>query len=188
MGGGPRPSYPPAVISLMLSALVAQNPGALGGYRMGMSRAEVQAVKDCAPYKEVPGTGGLECPSFKLDGKKRHISFLFDEAAGLKKIQLWFGEGLDAAKAEAALSELVAHLEQSYGTLESTSLGMDVRVTAKALMEAAAKSNKAQLKPRRNPKDKFVFGSVLKDEPHGWFVFMYVQPPRPVAEAPPAHP
>ena len=176
------------MLPLLLSALVAQNPGALGGYRMGMTRADVQAVKDCAPYKDVPSTGGLECAGFLLERKRRHISFLFDEKAGLKKIQVWFGEGLDAAKAEAALAELVLHLEQGYGTLESASLGMDVRVTAKALLEAAAKDGKAQLKPRRNPKDKFVFGSVFKDEAHGWFVFMYVQPPRPVAEMPPAHP
>jgi hypothetical protein len=157
--------------------------GGLGGYRLGMSPAEVQAVRDCAPYRPVPSTGGLECPAFEIAGKRRNISFVFEPTVGLRKIQVWFYEGRDPAAAEAALRELISYLEQEYGALESNSLPPGAPVTAKALRAvvdkpATAGALKAQLKPVKNPLDKFVFASLIHAPTDVWYLFYYVQPPR----------
>jgi len=163
------------------SLVLALAASGLGPYRIGMQPAEVQAVKACAPYKPVASTGGLECPSFSIAGKPRNISFIFDPAAGLKKIQVWFYEGKDAAAAEVALDELITHATKEYGPLESHSLPPGTPVTAKALiaaLPAGVATAKTQLKPRQNPPDKFVFASLIRDATHGWYVFLYVQPPR----------
>jgi hypothetical protein len=175
-------------LAAALAAFLASSPafaeGGLGPYRLGMKAAEVQAVKACAPYKPVASTGGLECPAFEIAGKKRNISFIFDPATGgLRKIQVWFYEGRDAAAAEAALVELITYLEGEHGALESNVLPPGAPVTAKALRAAAERApatggvQKAQLKPAKNPLDKFVFASLMKSATD-WYVFLYVQPPR----------
>jgi len=176
-----------AALAAFLAAAPAQAappaPGGLGGYRLGMKPDEVQAVKDCTPYRPVPSTGGLECPAFTIAGKKRNISFVLDPATGLKKIQVWFYEGKDPADAEAALVELISSLEQEYGALESSSLPPGAPVTAKALRAlvdkpATAGPLKAQLKPVKNPLDKFVFSSLIHAPNDFFYLFLYVQPPR----------
>lgn len=88
-------------LTLMLqpAAIAAAPPGGLGPYRLGMKPADVQAVKDCAPYKPVKTTGGLECAKLTIAGKTRNISFIFDPDAGLKKSQLWFAEAATPADA-----------------------------------------------------------------------------------------
>jgi|GEM_PF-6119401 len=170
------------LISLALvlpsAVLHAAPPGGLGGYRLGMKPAEVQAVKDCAPYKAVESTGGLECASFTIAGKARNISFIFDPNAGLKKIQLWFAEAAKPDAAAAAVGELLAFMSKTYGAVESNGLADGAAVTAKALVAAADTAGKVQLKPKREPADAFVFASIFKDPTHGWYVFFYVQPPR----------
>lgn len=167
-------------LTLLLQAAVvrAAPPGGIGAYRLGMKPSEVQAVKDCAPYKPVESTGGLECASFTIAGKARNISFIFDPGAGLKKIQLWFAEAAKPDAAEAAVGELLAFMSKTYGAVESNGLATDAAVTAKALIAAAESAGKVQLKPKREPADAFVFASIFKDPTHGWFVFFYVQPPR----------
>lgn len=174
-----------AALAAFLSAATAFANG-LGPYRLGMKAPEVQAVKACTPYKPVPSTGGLECPAFELAGKKRNISFIFDPATGgsLRKIQVWFYEGTDGAAAEAALVELISYLESEYGALESNALPAGAPVTAKALRAVVERppatpgATKAQLKPAKNPADKFVFASLIKAPTGSYYVFLYVQPPR----------
>jgi hypothetical protein len=162
---------PPAVV-------LAAPPGGLGPYRLGMKPADVQAVKDCAPYKPVETTGGLECAKFTIAGKTRNISFIFDPDVGLKKIQLWFAEGATPAAAAAAVRELIAFVSKTYGAVESNGLPAGAPVTVKALMAAVDTEGKVQIKPKHEPADAFVFASIFKDPTHGWFVLFYVQPPR----------
>jgi hypothetical protein len=167
-------------LTLMLpsAALRAAPPGGLGAYRLGMKPADVQAVKDCAPYKPVESTGGLECANFTIAGKSRNISFIFDPDTGLKKIQLWFAEAATPTAAAVAVRELVAFVSKTYGAVESNGLAAGTAVTAKALLAVAETEGKVQLKPKREPADAFVFASIFKDPTHGWFVFFYIQPPR----------
>jgi hypothetical protein len=167
-------------VSLLLppAVLRAAPPGGLGGYRLGMTPAEVQAVKGCGPYKPVESTGGLECASFTIAGKARNISFIFDPQTGLKKIQLWFAEAATAEAAAVAVGELLAFVSKTYGPVESSGVAAGKAVTAKALLAVADTEGKVQLKPKREPADAFVFASIFKDPTHGWFVFFYVQPPR----------
>lgn len=166
------------LLGLTTSVALAAPRGGLGPYKIGMKPAEVEAVKDCTPYKPVASTGGLECPAFSVAGKKRNISFVFDPGAGLKKIQVWFYEGKDAAAAETAVAELIEYAKKQHGALESNSLPAGTAISAKALIAAAGKTGKAQLKPTKDPGDSFVFASVAKHPDHGWYVFYYVQPPR----------
>jgi hypothetical protein len=68
-----------------------------------------------------------------------------------------------------------------HGELESAAVAAGEKVTARALLAALRAmpegTRKVQVKPRKNPADRFVFGSVFQ-APVGWFVFGYVQPPR----------
>ena len=95
-------------ISALASTLTAGSQSsalAIGEYRLGVTRNQVQAVRSCAPYKVVPGAKGLECPNFVLGSLKMNISFVFAGDA-LSRIQLWFYEGQsvpDARKATAAM-------------------------------------------------------------------------------------
>jgi hypothetical protein len=173
-------------LTLMLqpAAIRAAPPGGLGPYRLGMKPADVQAVKDCGPYKPVKTTGGLECATFTIAGKTRNISFIFDPDAGLKKIQLWFAEAATPAAAAVAVRELITFVSKTYGAVESNGLAAGTPVTAKALMAVVDTKGKVQIKPKREPADAFVFASIFKDPTHGWFVFFYVQPPR-TTTAPP---
>lgn len=167
-------------LTLMLpsAAVWAAPPGGVGAYRLGMKPAEVQAVKDCAPYKPVESTGGLECARFTIAGKARNISFIFDPDAGLKKIQVWFAEAAKPDAAAVTVRELLAFMSKTYGAVESNGLAAGTTVTAKALLAVAETEGKVQIKPKREPADAFVFASILKDPTHGWYVFFYVQPPR----------
>ena len=166
------------IVMLQPAAIRAAPQGGLGPYRLGMKPADVQAVKDCAPYKPVKTTGGLECAAFTIAGKARNVSFIFDPDAGLKKIQLWFAEAAKPAVAAVAIRELIDFVSKTYGAVESNGLDADTPVTANALMAVAEARGKVQLRPKREPADAFVFASIFKDPAHGWFVFFYVQPPR----------
>src|SRR5262245_48527534 len=72
-----------------------------GPWRLGMSKAEVTAVTQSAPYKDVPSTGGLETASGSFEGRTVNVSFVFGET-GLWKIQIWAYEGKDLDEAISA--------------------------------------------------------------------------------------
>jgi hypothetical protein len=146
-----------------------------------MTREAVRAVAACAPYVDVPSTGGLECANFVLD-RKRNISFVFDDA-GLAKIQLWFAEAASRADATKATDELIAYLKKSHGDLESPSLQAGTDVTTEALFAALEKSAeggpaKVQLAPRKSPEGVLVFASIVRDPRYGHYVFLYHTRPR----------
>ncbi len=172
------------VLALALPVSLAHATGGLGDFKLGMTPEQVKGVKACAPYRAVQATGGLECPNFVFDGKKRNISFIFDPAAGLKKIQLWFHEGPDRKAMETAAADLVGSLQKGYGELESNTLGAGAPVTTAALLGALDKMPatavaKVQVKPKKTPADTFLFGTIARDPTHGYFVFLYFTVPPP---------
>lgn len=177
-------SLPPSPLAVVLLVAVAASaaPGKVP-YRLGMTREAVRAVPACAPYVDVPSTGGLECPNFVLD-RKRNVSFVFDEA-GLTKIQFWFAEAASRADAMKATDDLLAYLQGAHGPLKSRDLPDGAEVTTAALFAALDKAQapngpaKVQLTLRESPRDVFVFASILRDPRHGHYVFLYhVRPPK----------
>jgi hypothetical protein len=185
----PRPSWASSILfAVLLATLVAAGtaraaPG-FGGWRFGMSPAEVKAVKACKGYKAVAVTGGLECKGFAFLGQKIPLSFVF--AAGkLAKIQVWVYEGKDEARAAKQLKHLFDHLKKSAGPLESPTLKDPGAMTEAQLLgeirklkASGADPAKLQFKPRKNPADHFTFGSVIWSAAKGLYVFLYFQPPR----------
>ena len=88
--------------------------GGTGSYRFGMTREEVSRVTDCAPYTRVAVTGGLECPSYRFDGRDMNISFLFAGDA-LRRIQLWYYQGESRAEAQEAVGRVLAFFTRTTG-------------------------------------------------------------------------
>lgn len=160
----------------------------LAGWRFGMSRAQVRAVKDCKPYKPVKSTKGLECPNFRFLGKKVNVSFVF-RADKLAKIQIWLYEGKDAKGAANGLYRLIRHWNKRHGGVESPQLGTPVEKTGRQLFQAAkglAKAatarrpvTKLQLKPKGSPKGFFTFASLFYNRRFArYYLFVYRRPPR----------
>jgi hypothetical protein len=95
--------------------------GGVGGFRFGMSRAEVRMVGDCQPYTFVARTGGLECPNYLFEGRKMNISFIFGDE-GLRRIQLWFYEGESESEAREAVGRVIEYLERVAGDVHMPAL------------------------------------------------------------------
>jgi hypothetical protein len=95
--------------------------GGVGGFRFGMSRAEVRMVSDCQPYIIVARTGGLECPNYMFEGRKMNISFIFGDE-GLRRIQLWFYEGESESEAREAVGRVIEYLERGAGGVHMPAL------------------------------------------------------------------
>ena len=173
--------------TLLLAALFATQTqvtdmGGLGDWRFGMTKEQIRATTTCSPWKDVPITGGLECPNFEFAGKKRNVSFVFDGSGALAKIQLWFCEAADRKAAGAAVDELLAFMTKTWGDLESGNVPKVGRDALLDALDAAAKAPhgppqaKVQLKPVKEPNDVFVFASVFRDPTHGYYCFLYYQP------------
>lgn len=155
-----------------------------GGFRFGMTKDEVRTSAKCT-LKDVQVTGGLECPDFDVGGTKRNVSFVFGPDGGLKKIQVWFYEGADRAAFEKGVDAMLSHMKKQHGDVESATLGPGAAVTRTSLLKAldampadSKAPAKAQLKPAKDPADAFVFASVFKAPPLGFYAFLYYQPPR----------
>lgn len=77
-----------------------------GSWRFGMTMEEVQAVKDCSPYRP-DEDGGLKCihaPWLKLNDK--HAVFTFDGNGELISIRLWLNtKGVSEEQAKEYLQE-----------------------------------------------------------------------------------
>jgi hypothetical protein len=156
--------------------------GGLGEWHYGMTKEDVRATTSCSPWKDVPTTGGLECPNFELAGKKRNVSFLFGPDGGLVKIQVWFCESADRKTAAAALDEVLDFATKTWGELDSSSLPAKKKVTRDALLDAvdaaAGKGTpKAQFKPLKQPDDAFIFASLFHDPTYGYYCFLYFTAP-----------
>jgi hypothetical protein len=168
---------PPVILSASRSSqLGPQAEGAgLGEYRFGMTREEVRRVPSCTPYQVVPGTKGLECPNFNLDGRKLNISFLFSDDR-LSRIQLWFYEGGSETQAREATAVMLAYLSKR-GPLRSTlPEGSPPTPDAifRALRDPSAGTQGARVQvltpPTSNP--PFIHGSITRVVT-GYYVFLF---------------
>jgi hypothetical protein len=65
----------------------------LGPWRLGMSRFDVLQAGDCERFTPVRVTGGFECLSWDSPLGVRRVSFVFDAAYRLEKIQMWLFDG-----------------------------------------------------------------------------------------------
>ena len=179
-------------LAALIAVALAPSSGAAGearapgfhGWTFGMGPDEVKKVGECARYLPVAATGGLECPDFKLDGRTMNISFVFGPS-GLAKIQLWAYEGKEVAKAVEALDWALSWYRRTYGELESPSMPeantADLRALAKwvaANDKPGAAAFKAQFSTKARPSQHFTFASLIHDTTHGYYVFVYFQPPR----------
>ena len=94
---------PSLVLALFycLSAAAAEE-FTVGPWLLGMSREDVQSFAEYGPYELVAVTEGHETHNAFLDGTKKNVSFVFDDA-GLSYIQVWEYEGPDYESAKEAV-------------------------------------------------------------------------------------
>ena len=176
-----RTILPIVLLILFPLSLSAQN--GFQGWKFGMTKEEVQNVKDCSPYKPVEVTGGLECANFQFMGGTIPISFIFKP--NLAKIQVWVYEGKDKKEAAKRLVELMKYLKDKYGDLESPHIEAPLLMKAADwegaiddLVQLPPENSKWQFKPVSNPKEAFVFCSFISHPQQGFYLFLYFQPPK----------
>jgi len=136
--------------------------GGVGGFRFGMSRAEVSRVPDCQPYTNVSSTGGIECPNYLFNGRKMNISFLFNGDA-LRRIQLWFYNGESETEAREAIGFVIDHLRKVGGGARVNGLP-ELEVTPDAVMKLL---NGGQLRP--GAVIQVEISTPTTSEPEAWF-------------------
>jgi ketosteroid isomerase-like protein len=108
--------------------------GGVGGFRFGMSPAEVSSVPDCQPYSNVSRTGGIECPNYTFEGHPMNISFLFGPN-GLRRIQLWFySSGESESEARDAVGRVIEYLDRTSGGVSIGGLP-ELKVTSDAVID-----------------------------------------------------
>jgi len=182
-----------AIALLILFAQAAQQPSEVPGYgpwRLGMSRAEVEAVRELGPYKPVSATGGLETPNGSFMGRTTNISFVFGEH-GLRRIQIWAYEGRDENEAVAAFLRVYRNLESTAGCIRAAGVAIpegaddDAFVKAvKATIDTAPPNRmlKFQLGPETRSPTVGAFSSFFRQPQLGvYYVFLYYQEPTPVS-------
>lgn len=169
----------PATVVLGLLALpgaLAASGSGVGPYRFGMTKQQALAVRECAPYREVPGKSQLECPNFAFAGRPRSIFLIFGPE-GLSRVQLWFYEGKDRAQAEAAIDELLAYMRKEFGGKELK--GPSATSTREELLRRLDQQTpsqgytRVQWRPKKQPAGTHIFASVFKHARRGYFVFLY---------------
>ena len=163
----------------------AQTNRGYGPWKLGMSKAEVAAVADYGPYREVRTTGGLETEKGFFDGRPCNVSFVFGEA-GLRKIQIWVYEGKSIEEAIAGWYQVYDFFHRTYGEVESKALQLPprvekaeflARVRAALATQARDAVLRVQMAPTPMPEGIAVFSSLFRDPKHGCFVFVYYQEP-----------
>ena len=165
---------------------VAQDDRGYGPWRLGMSKASVQAVAEYAPYKEVASTGGLETPNGVFEGRKTNISFVFG-AGGLKLIQIWAYEGQSVDAALDAWHRVRQYLSRLCGAVEVPLLDaaadagreeFTAVVTRWLAGQPQAGLVRLQMAPVAMPAGVSVFSSLFRHPQHGYFVFLYYREPK----------
>ena len=163
---------------LLAQASAPRGAAAIGEYRFGMTRAQVAAVKSCAPYRQVASTGGLECSNFMLGTKRLPISFIFTGDA-LTRVQLWFYDGTYTKQAHEATAEMLAFLSR-YGTVRSSEpkgpLTPDAILSKLRAMARGAQPGQAvrvQVLTTGTGKPPFVHGSATVAR-SGFYVFAFL--------------
>ena len=175
--------YVSLLIVMVTCAWAAPAEAAPGfrGWKFGMSKARVQKVKGCKPYRPVKVTKGLECDNFKWLGAKNKISFVFRDG-DMAKTQIWLYMGKDADRAATRLHAGLGYFRGKHGLVESPAgdVPRKLKVLKKVVkdLQKHKRMAKVQFKPRKNPKGYFTFISLVYHPVHGYYVFLYFQPPR----------
>lgn len=160
------------VTMAVATTLTAQSPNRVHGpWKLGMSRQEVQAVKEYGPYRPVSVTGGIETPTGIFDGEKRNVAFVFDANGAVNKIQIWAYEGQSEADALANWYRVYRYYAKIYVEVESPELGFPPAVdepeflsrTRSALASTPpGQPVRLQMAPRPMPTDAKVFASFMR--------------------------
>lgn len=174
------------VLLLLLWTSAQAQSSVLAPWKFGMTKAEVTAFEQFAPFKDVQTTGGVETFNAIFDGKKANISFLFDQS-GLKRIQVWAYEGGNKEEAMKAWASLYSFLTKSFGTVEVPEINTESKnatlppeVLAIAATVNAGVTGKTQMAPQKMPLDAKIFSSLFAREIKGgtyFYLFLYYDRP-----------
>jgi len=169
------------LLACTLAFDTAEARSVFSGWSFGMSPEQVKKVKACKPYKPVKVHGGLECPNFKFLGYKINIAFIF-RGGKLAKINPWVYQGKDPKVAARRLHKLLRYYSKKYGALESPQLKKPHKMSLAELQAMVANMQKGmakvQFRPVKKLKKYFTFISLAHHTTHGFYLFLYFQPPR----------
>ena len=101
-------------VVFIFSATIFAGECEIGPWRLGMSKEKVCSFTEFRPYNPVIVTGGVETTSAFFDGKKRRISFVFDDA-GLKFIQIWYYAGHNSSESLDGMIKIYHLFKTQYG-------------------------------------------------------------------------
>jgi hypothetical protein len=195
---------PTLLLALMAGATAdAQQVIGYGPWRFGMSKAEVEEVKEFGPYTPVASTKGLETKKGPFVGEDRNVSFVFGPG-GLSHIQVWVYEGRSYEEAVRQFYRAYQHLTDNFGPvhqdgspwpadltpetfaaripseyrLSSTpeSFMADLESSGSAKLEVS----KLHLHPQRPIQNAEVYASLVHSPKMGsYWVFLYYKMPPP---------
>lgn len=194
-------------IALGASAAAGQDVDGYGPWRFGMSKAEVQAVEQFAPYTPVASTDGLETKKGPFLGENRNVSFVFG-LGGLSHIQVWVYEGRSYDEAVQQLYRAYEHLFENFGPVHQDGNPWPADLTAETLVSrippeyrpssspesfleelqskgsAKVDTLKLHLHPQKPVKGADVYASFLHSPRLGFYwVFLYYKiPEQPVRQ------
>jgi hypothetical protein len=145
--------------------------GGYGDYRFGMTRAEVKSVKSCQPYNGFFSNPDFECPNLDVDGKTRNVSFHFDPAGRLTKVQLWYAESAELAQGVQALLDVNEHFRIHFG---SSAPPNAAELVANLLHGLRPYPARIVVRPSGNlPKDAEIWCEVAWLPQAGYYVMLY---------------
>lgn len=162
---------------LLLSALIGIGSQALGAdaeceslpWRFGMSQEQVRSVSACGPYKSF-SNGDLETYRGVFAGRERNFQFFFSDGR-LRRIGVYTYEGEDAEAAVRAYLQLYKEVSSLFGKVETPGytgpdlIGPNGETTfLSSVSKLLASSGKVQMAPYSQPKEAFVFSSVMRRE------------------------
>jgi hypothetical protein len=107
---------PAFLLALVLAAgpLLAGEDAGIGPWQIGMSKEQVVAFGDFAPYEAVQAGGELATEKAKFSGHKVKASFAFGDA-GLRAVEVLNYEGKEWSRARDAALEVYDHFASAYG-------------------------------------------------------------------------
>jgi hypothetical protein len=189
------------------ASAAAQEVDGYGPWRFGMSKAQVLAIEQFAPYTPVASTEGLETQKGPFMGETRNVSFAFG-LGGLSHIQIWVYEGKSYEEAIQQFHHAYQHLVENFGPVHQDGNPWPADLTAETLasrippeyqesgspeklMEelkskgsAKVDTLKLHLHPQKPVKGADVYASFLHSPRLGFYwVFLYYKlPERPVRQ------
>ena len=169
--------------------------GGLGPWKFGMSKSEVTAVAEFAPYKSF-ANGDLETREYPLESQKENVQFFFDDKGLLRRIGVYRYEGPVQMDAVQAWRRTYEFLKREYGGVNSAvpQPGSDGKplpenpslVFSMSSLILAELHGKVQMAPAKQPEDVAIFSSFIRATQLGrksYLVILYFdRPAMPVAK------